>query len=162
MHVGSENDPITGAVAEPITLTSTYAQKTMNEGVGGFIYARKGNPNRQNYERAVAAMENAKYATAFSTGTAAMVAVLQMLPKDSHVISVSDVYAGMCYDSLEILQLLILWQKTGTHRFFAHATKTSGTKFSFVNSIEDNLDKYIKPETKLVGGPNIFGSGIVG
>ncbi|KAJ1674185.1 cystathionine gamma-lyase cys3, partial [Spiromyces aspiralis] len=65
-------------------------------GVGNFTfeYSRSDNPNRRNFEHAIASLENAKYALAFASGLAATTTVLNSLPHGSHIISVNDVYGG--------------------------------------------------------------------
>ena len=77
IHVGSEPDPITGAVVPPISLATTYAQAQLGQLAGvndpnsfsmGYEYQRTGNPTRGAFERAVAAVENGKYGIAFSSG----------------------------------------------------------------------------------------------
>jgi cystathionine gamma-lyase len=91
VHAGSPHDPVTGAVIESISLSTTFAQTAVGKPVGEFEYARSSNPNRNNFEKAIAALEHAKYALAFSSGSATTAVILQSLAAGSHVISVSDV-----------------------------------------------------------------------
>ncbi len=93
IHAGQHFDPTTNAVITPIYATSTYAQES--PGVHkGFDYGRSHNPTRFAYERAVAALENAKAGFAFSSGLAAMATVLDMLEAGSHIIAMDDLYGG--------------------------------------------------------------------
>ena len=94
VHAGSRHDPSTGAVIAPISLSTTFAQTAVGKPVGKYEYSRSSNPNRDNFEEAVAAIEHAKYALAFSSGSATTAIILQSLAAGSHVISVSDVYGG--------------------------------------------------------------------
>lgn len=60
IHVGSEPDPITGAVIPPLSLSTTFVQEAA--GVHkGFEYSRSDNPTRKGFERAIASLENGKY-----------------------------------------------------------------------------------------------------
>ncbi|KAF6826007.1 cystathionine gamma-lyase [Colletotrichum musicola] len=131
VHAGSPHDPVTGAVIEPISLSTTFAQTSVGKPVGVYEYSRSSNPNRDNFEQAVAALEHAKYALAFSSGSATTAVVLQSLAAGSHVISVSDVYGG-------------------THRYFTQVAKAHGVKVTFTPEIEVDISAHITPATKLV------------
>ncbi|KAL0936444.1 Cystathionine gamma-lyase [Colletotrichum truncatum] len=131
VHAGSPHDPVTGAVIEPISLSTTFAQHSVGKPVGVYEYSRSSNPNRDNFEQAVAALEHAKYALAFSSGSATTAVVLQSLAAGSHVISVSDVYGG-------------------THRYFTQVAKAHGVKVTFTPEIEVDISAHITPATKLV------------
>ncbi|KAG9847634.1 cystathionine gamma-lyase, partial [Aureobasidium melanogenum] len=131
VHAGSPHDPTTGAVIEPISLSTTYAQTAVGQPVGAYEYTRSSNPNRDNFENCIAALEKAKYALAFSSGSATTAVILQSLATGSHVVSVSDVYGG-------------------THRYFTKVAKAHGVHVTFTPSIELDVEALIKPETKLV------------
>jgi len=131
VHAGSPHDPVTGAVIEPISLSTTFAQTSVGKPVGVYEYSRSSNPNRDNFEQAVAALEHAKYALAFSSGSATTAVVLQSLAAGSHVISVSDVYGG-------------------THRYFTQVAKAHGVKVTFTPEIEVDISAHITPAAKLV------------
>ncbi len=70
IHVGQEADPSTGATITPIFQTSTYTQEGLGENKG-YEYSRTGNPTRTALEACLAALENAQYGLAFSSGMAA-------------------------------------------------------------------------------------------
>ncbi|KAG7114070.1 Cystathionine gamma-lyase like protein [Verticillium longisporum] len=131
VHAGSPHDPTTGAVIESISLSTTFAQTAVGKPVGEYEYSRSSNPNRHNFETAVAALEKAKYALAFSSGSATTAVVLQSLAAGSHVISVSDVYGG-------------------THRYFTQVAKAHGVKVTFTPEIEVDISAHITPQTKLI------------
>jgi cystathionine gamma-lyase len=118
-------------VIEAISLSTTFAQSAVGKPVGEYEYSRSSNPNRHNFETAVAALERAKYALAFSSGSATTAVVLQSLAAGSHVISVSDVYGG-------------------THRYFTQVAKAHGVKVTFTPEIEVDISEHITPATKLV------------
>lgn len=79
----------------------------------------------------MAALEHARYALAFSSGSATTATILQSLASGSHVVSVSDVYGG-------------------THRYFTKVAAAHGVKVTFSPSIELDIAELIRPETKLI------------
>ncbi|KAK3167073.1 cystathionine gamma-lyase cys3 [Lepraria neglecta] len=132
VHAGSPHDPSTGAVIEAISLSTTFAQTGVGKPIGAYEYTRSSNPNRENFETAVAALEKAKYALAFASGSASTAVILQSLAAGSHVISVSDVYGG-------------------THRYFTQVATAHGVQVTFTPSIELDVASQIRPnETKLI------------
>jgi cystathionine gamma-lyase len=131
VHAGAQHDPSTGAVIAPISLSTTFAQTAVGKPVGAYEYSRSSNPNRDNFEEAIAALEHARYALAFSSGSATTANILQSLATGSHVISVSDVYGG-------------------THRYFTKVALAHGVEVTFSPSIELDVSELIKPSTKLI------------
>jgi cystathionine beta-lyase/cystathionine gamma-synthase len=93
IHAGIKPDPSTGAIMTPIFQTSTYVQDA--PGVHkGFEYGRTQNPTRSALEENLAALENGKYAYCFSSGLAAMDALLKTMNPGDEIISTSDLYGG--------------------------------------------------------------------
>jgi cystathionine gamma-synthase len=93
IHVGSEPDPVTGAVNPPVYLTSTYAQDAV--GVIRFSdYARGDNPTRAALEACLADLEEARHGIAFASGLAGEDALLRTLAPGDHVIMGADAYGG--------------------------------------------------------------------
>jgi len=131
VHAGSPHDPVTGAVIEAISLSTTFAQSAVGKPVGQYEYSRSSNPNRDNFEKAVAALEHARYALAFSSGSATTATILQSLAAGSHVISVSDVYGG-------------------THRYFTKVALAHGVQVTFTPSLELDIAELIRSSTKLI------------
>ncbi|KAK6221023.1 putative secondary metabolism biosynthetic enzyme [Pestalotiopsis sp. IQ-011] len=131
VHAGAPHDPSTGAVIEPISLSTTFAQTEVGQPVGLYEYSRSANPNRDNFEKAIAALEHAKHALAFASGSAATATILQSLASGSHVISVSDVYGG-------------------THRYFTQVAKAHGVQVTFTPQIEVDIAGHITDNTKLI------------
>ncbi|HSO95956.1 MAG TPA: cystathionine gamma-synthase [Acidimicrobiia bacterium] len=94
VHAGQDPDPTTGAVVTPITLSTTFAQASVNDHAG-FEYARTGNPTRAALETCVASLEGAAHGAAFASGMAAEDAVLRALTRPgSHVLLPLDAYGG--------------------------------------------------------------------
>lgn len=93
IHAGISPDPSTGAIMTPIFQTSTYVQAAPGDHKG-FEYARTQNPTRDVLENNLAALENGQYALAFSSGLAAMDAILKVLNPGDEVIASDDLYGG--------------------------------------------------------------------
>jgi cystathionine beta-lyase/cystathionine gamma-synthase len=93
VHAGTHPELRTGAIMTPIFQTSTYVQES--PGVHkGWDYSRAGNPTRDAYEEALAAIESAKYGLAFASGLAAEQAIIQILDPGARVLVCDDVYGG--------------------------------------------------------------------
>ncbi|KAL7272307.1 cystathionine gamma-lyase cys3 [Rhizina undulata] len=131
VQAGAPHDPSTGAVIESISLSTTFAQRAVGDLIGGYEYSRSANPNRNNFEHAVAALESANFALAFSSGSATTATILQSLAQGSHVISISDVYGG-------------------THRYFTKVAAAHGVDVSFTGAIEVEVTSLIRENTKLI------------
>lgn len=131
IHAGAPIDPTTGAVIEPLSLSTTFAQSEPSKPVGLYEYSRSANPNRDNFEAAVAALEKAKHAIALSSGSATTALIIQSLPMNSHIISGGDVYGG-------------------THRYFTKVGVTHGVTSTFVGNLVEDLESKIQENTKLV------------
>ena len=89
VHAGVEPDPSTGAIMTPVYMTSTYVQ----DGIGqhkGYEYSRSSNPTRDVLEAAFAALEGGQHGLTFSSGLAAIDAVLMTLKPGDEVIAGDD------------------------------------------------------------------------
>ena len=95
IHAGFRPDPQTGAVNAPIYASSTFAQDGVGGLRGGFEYARTGNPTRAALEASLAAVEEATFGRAFSSGMAATDCALRaILRPGDHVVMPDDAYGG--------------------------------------------------------------------
>lgn len=131
IHVGSEPDPVTGAVNPPVYLTSTYAQDAV--GVIRFSdYARGDNPTRAALEACLADLEEARYGVAFASGLAGEDALLRTLAPGDHVIMGADAYGG-------------------TYRLLTRVFGAWGVSVSTVDLGDpDALESAITPSTKMI------------
>jgi cystathionine beta-lyase/cystathionine gamma-synthase len=131
IHAGSTPDPSTGAIMTPIYQTSTYVQSA--PGVNqGYEYARSQNPTRKALEDALAIIENAKHALAFSSGVAATDAVIKLLVPGDEVICANDMYGG-------------------TYRLFTKVFEKFGIKFLYCDTTNaNNITPLITANTKLI------------
>jgi len=131
IHAGQEPDPSTGAVMTPIYQTSTYWQKAPGDNQG-YEYSRGTNPTRKALEGCLAALENANYALAFSSGMGATDAVMKLLSPGDEVITGNDLYGG-------------------SYRIFTKIFANYGIKFHFIDfSDPANILNYINDNTKLI------------
>ena len=131
VHAGAEPDPSTGAIMTPIFQTSTFVQES--PGVNkGYEYARSQNPTRTALEKALAIIENGKYALAFSSGVAATDSVIKLLKSGDEVIAGNDMYGG-------------------TYRLFTKVFEKFGIKFHFVSMGDtNNIRSFINNNTRLI------------
>jgi cystathionine beta-lyase len=93
IHAGVHPDPSTGAIMTPIFQTSTYVQEAPGKHKG-FEYARTQNPTRKVLEENIAALENGRYGVCYSSGLAAMDAIVKTLKSGDEVLAVNDLYGG--------------------------------------------------------------------
>ena len=131
IHAGQDPDPSTGAIMTPIYQTSTYWQKSPGDNKG-FEYSRGTNPTRKALEGCLAALENAKYGLAFSSGMGATDAVMKLLKPGDEVITGNDLYGG-------------------SYRIFTKVFANYGIKFHFLDlSDPATINNYVNENTKLV------------
>lgn len=95
IHAGQHVDAETGAVAPPLHLSTTFERGEAGDTPRGFSYVRDGNPTQSRLEEALAAIDSAEAALAFGSGMAAGAALLQSLPRGSHVLLPDDCYYGI-------------------------------------------------------------------
>jgi cystathionine gamma-synthase len=95
VHSGAGADDETGAISQPIHLSTTFERTVDGAPSHGFSYIRDGNPTQEKLEQALAAIDSASHALAFASGMAAVTCVLQSLPPESHVILPDDGYYGV-------------------------------------------------------------------
>ena len=92
VHSGATVDETTGAIAPPIHLSTTFERTADGKPLQGYGYIRDENPTQDRLEEALAAIDSAEAALAFSSGMAAATALLQSLPRDAHVLLPADGY----------------------------------------------------------------------
>ena len=134
IHAGVEPDPLTGSILPPIYQTTTYVQPSVDEYLAkGYSYSRSGNPTVRALERRLTALEDGADCAAFSSGMAAIQAVmLGFLNAGDHCI-VSDVAYG------------------GTYRFCTKVLSRFGVAFSFVDtSSPDDVRENLRDNTRLI------------
>jgi len=131
IHDGQHPDRLTGAVNVPIYLSSTYAQEEIGRHKG-YEYSRVSNPTRDALETNLASLEGGTSAHVFSSGMAAIMAMITMFRVGDHIICGENVYGG-------------------TPRLFNQIVTRYGIEFSYVDTSDpENVRRAIRPSTKLV------------
>jgi cystathionine gamma-synthase len=91
-----EADPVTGALAPVITLSTNYEQRPDESYPQGRVYTRADNPTSEHAERLLAVLEGGGCACAlFGSGMAAATAVFQSLLPGDHVLVSRVLYWGV-------------------------------------------------------------------
>jgi len=121
----------TGAISVPIFQSATFA----HPGVGmstGYDYSRLQNPTREHLERTMAKLEGGVDAMAFSSGMAAITALMELFSPGDHIIASDDLYGG-------------------SHRLFFNISKKNGLDFSLIDTSDiSQIESRIRPETRAV------------
>ncbi len=139
IHAGSEANE-TSALSVPIYQTSTFRFDTAEQGAElcnavapTHLYTRWGNPTTKALELALADVEGAGAALAFSSGMAAGVtAVMAMVKSGDHVVAANCLYAGMT-------------------ELFERVLVPLGVETTFVDPEEDGaFERALRPETRLI------------
>ncbi len=119
IHLGWLPDPLTGAVMPPIYMSSTFALDSP-EHSRGFEYTRANNPNFVILEKTLASLEEATYATVFSSGIGALMAMISTLSQGDKVVALDGIYGG-------------------TYRLFTQVMRRFGVEFInlYSTSLED-------------------------
>ncbi|MCB0328166.1 MAG: PLP-dependent transferase [Bdellovibrionales bacterium] len=120
-----------GSLNVPIYQNSTFAQKTPGTWEE-YTYTRTKNPTEEALRHALARLEGGEYSVAFSSGLAAINALLEYFNAGDHIISGADVYGG-------------------TYRLFAEFVRKRGIEIDFVETKElSKIERALKPNTKLI------------
>ena len=131
IHAGQDADPATGATIVPIYQTATYTQEEIGEHQG-YEYSRTGNPTRAALERCLASLEEGALGLAFSSGSAATVAVLSVLKPGDHIVAMDDLYGG-------------------TYRLLSQVYAPLGIDVTYVDGRQvEAFSQAMRPETRLV------------
>ena len=93
VHPSQRFDEPTGAVVNPIYLTSTFAHPGVGQSTG-YDYSRLQNPTREALEGTVCALEGGDDCIAFASGMAAISCVFELLRPGSRIVSSWDLYGG--------------------------------------------------------------------
>ena len=132
IHAGNTVDSVTGAVMPAIYTSSTFENAAFGE-PREFIYSRGDNPTRAALERCAAELEGGLRAFGMGSGMAAVAAVIDLLPVNSHVVVPNVVYGGT-------------WRLLTDVR-----AKSAGVQVSFADfSDPDAVAAACKDNTKLV------------
>ena len=121
----------TGSITPAIYLSSTFAHLRLGESTG-FAYTRESNPTRARLETLIATLEGGVDALAFSSGMAAVDAVMNLFSPGDHIITGNDLYGG-------------------SFRLFRNLNAKNGVEFTTVHTSKlDEIKAAIKPNTKAI------------
>lgn len=119
-----------GAISFPIYQTATYAHPAVGQSTG-FDYSRLQNPTRQQLEKTVAGLENGIDALAFSSGMAAIAALMEIFKPGDHIITDADLYGGSI-------------------RLFDNISSKNGIDITRIDCNKVDIEGLIKDNTKAI------------
>ena len=134
IHAGVEPDPETGSILTPVYQSTTFVQESVNEYLSkGYSYSRSANPTVRALEEKLAVLEDGYDCTCYSTGMAAIQAVMQAcLSAGDHAV-VSDVAYG------------------GTYRLCTKVYQRFGVEFSFADTADPAaVREAVRDNTRLI------------
>ena len=133
LHGNNEKKPVdnTGTISFPIYQTATFAHPSVGNSTG-YDYSRSQNPTREQLELIVASLEGGAQAVAFSSGMAAVNALMEIFQPGDHILASDDLYGG-------------------TIRIFDNINIKNGLEVSYINTSDiDDIKKNIQPNTKAI------------
>lgn len=132
LHIESEEDyeGHYGSISFPIYQTATYAHPEVGCSTG-FDYSRLQNPTREHLEKTVAALENGMDALAYSSGMAAITALMEIFKPGDHLITDADLYGGSI-------------------RLFDNINAKNGIEFTRVDCSKVDIESFVKENTKAI------------
>jgi cystathionine gamma-synthase len=120
---------VTGAISMPIYQSATFRHPAYGESTG-YDYSRVQNPTREEVEHTIALLEGGSRGFAFSTGMAAIAAMMELLSPGDHIIVSDDLYGG-------------------TYRLFEEINKKNGIKITYVDTSDiEAISEKISKDTK--------------
>lgn len=131
IHGSDKKYDTAGAVSVPIFQSATFAHPGVGKSTG-FDYSRQQNPTREHLEKTMAALERGTDALAFSSGMAALTALMELFAPGDRIIASDDLYGG-------------------SHRLFRNISAKNGIAVDFVNTSDaSGIEPLIRPQTKAV------------
>lgn len=131
IHGAKNTTHNTGAVSVPIYQSATFAHLGVGQSTG-YDYSRLQNPTREHLEKVVANLEQGIDALAFSTGMAAITALMELFSIGDHIIATDDLYGG-------------------TVRLFENISRKNGLDIDYVDTSDlSAIKEKLRPETKAI------------
>jgi O-acetylhomoserine (thiol)-lyase len=150
LHAGAAPDPVTGARATPIYLTTSFvfrdsdhAASLFNMERAGHVYSRISNPTNAVLEERIAALEGGVAAIATASGQAAMhLGLATIAGAGSHIVASRALYGG-------------------SQNLLAYTLKRFGIETTFVDPRDlDAWRAAIRPNTKVLFGETLGNPGL--
>ncbi|MCD7751130.1 MAG: PLP-dependent aspartate aminotransferase family protein [Lachnospiraceae bacterium] len=120
----------TGSISFPIYQTATFAHPEVGQSTG-YAYSRMQNPTREQLEQVVASLEEGVDALAFSSGMAAITALMELFQPGDHIITDADLYGGSL-------------------RLFRSINAKNGIAFSHIDCTREDVESYIQENTRAI------------
>ncbi len=131
VHGTDDNTQNTGSVTVPIYQTATFVHPGVGQSTG-YDYSRVQNPTREQLENIMAKLEGGIDALAFSSGMAALTAMMELFQIGDHVLASEDLYGGSI-------------------RLFNNISKKNGISHEYMNMSDiPEAEKRIRKETKAI------------
>lgn len=140
IHNGEQStDSISKPKTLPIFMTSVFAfddvetLDSVYEGQSkGYVYSRNGNPGHDALKEIMCSIDEGEDSQVFSSGMAAIsMSILSLVKSGDHIIADNVLYGG-------------------TYQFLKNELSKFNVEVTFINAVEDDIEKYFKPNTKLV------------
>src|SRR5215469_13265624 len=122
VHAAHVPDAATGAVAEPIHLSTTFERNADGSYPRGYRYSREGTPNRTALEACLTSLEGGAGAAAFASGLAANMAVLELLASGDLLVASQEGYYG------SLKQFSVFAERRGAHLALVDFTDTAAVE----------------------------------
>lgn len=132
VHGGDQQSVADNAIFPAIVTSSSFAKRGLDD-APDYAYSRVANPTRHAYESCLAELEGGCGAIACASGMAATNTVMELLPKDSHILVMAGVYGG-------------------TFRLIEdYRSRTAGLEASYVDLNDmDALRRELRDNTRLI------------
>jgi O-acetylhomoserine (thiol)-lyase len=150
LHAGAAPDPVTGARAVPIHLTTSFAFESSDHAAAlfnleraGHVYSRISNPTNAVFEQRISALDGGIGAVSTASGQAALhLAIVTLMGAGSHIVASSALYGG-------------------SHNLLHYTLSRFGIETTFVKPNDiDGWRKAVRPNTKLFFGETVGNPGL--
>jgi len=150
LHAGQRPDPVTGARAVPIYLTTSFVFKDADHAAAlfnmeraGHVYSRISNPTNAVLEERIAALEGGVGAIATASGQAALhLAIATLMGSGSHIVASRALYGG-------------------SHNLLDYTLRRFGIETTFVSPRDiDAWRAALRPSTRLLFGETLGNPGL--
>lgn len=130
-QIGSQEEPVTGAVSFPVYQSTAFRHPKLGQSTG-FDYSRTKNPTRKVLEDAIAELESGDAGFACSSGMAALQTIFALFSQGDHLIVSLDLYGG-------------------TYRLLEKIMSRFGVTASYVDTNDlDALESHFTANTKAI------------
>jgi cystathionine gamma-synthase len=159
IHAVRNTTHSTGAVAVPIYQSATFAHPSVGQSTG-YEYTRTQNPTREHVEKLLAALEGGAEGLAFSSGMAAVAALMELFSPGDEIIATDDLYGGSIrlFNHVSGKNGLKVRYVDTSDLSAVRAAITGGTKAVFIESPTNPLMKVtdISAVKDVIGGREIL------